>query len=76
MKKQDYILAISQFQNDMANFSGDEEVLLDCMSILDPNDDSYIYDDIEVLKMIWDDLISFLKRNKKELLEGGVKFKF
>ena len=40
MKKQDYILAISQFQNDMANFSGDEEVLFDYMSILDPNDDS------------------------------------
>jgi hypothetical protein len=76
MKKQDYILAISQFQNDMANFSGDEEVLLDYMSILDPNDDSYIYDDIEVLKMICDDFISFLKRNKKELLEGGVEFKF
>lgn len=76
MKKQDYILAISQFQDDMANFSGDEEVLFDYMSILDPNDDSYIYDDIEVLKMIWNDLISFLKRNKKELLEGGVKFKF
>lgn len=76
MKKQDYILAISQFQDDMANFSGDEEVLFDYMSILDPNDDSYIYDDIEVLKMLWDDLMSFLKRNKKELLEGGVKFKF
>lgn len=76
MKKQDYILAISQFQDGMANFSGDEEVLFDYMSILDPNDDSYIYDDIEVLKMIWDDLMSFLKRNKKELLEGGVKFKF
>lgn len=76
MKKQDYILCISQFQNDMANFSGDEEVLFDYMSILDPNDDSYIYDDIEVLKTIWDDLMSFLKRNKKELLEGGVKFKF
>ncbi len=76
MKKQDYILAISQFQDDMANFSGDEEVLFDYMSILDPNDDSYIYDDIEVLKTIWDDLMRFLKRNKKELLEGGVKFKF
>ena len=76
MKKQDYILAISQFQDDMTNFSGDEEVLFDYMSILDPNDDSYIYDDIEVLKTIWDDLMSFLKRNKKELLEGGVKFKF
>lgn len=76
MKKQDYILAISQFQDDMVNFSGDEEVLFDYMSILDPNDDSYIYDDIEVLKMIWDDLMRFLKRNKKELLEGGVKFKF
>lgn len=76
MKKQYYILAISQFQDDMANFSGDEEVLFDYMSILDPNDDSYIYDDIEVLKTIWDDLMRFLKRNKKELLEGGVKFKF
>lgn len=76
MNKQDYILFISKFQNDMVNFSGDEEVLFDYMSILDPNDDSYIYDDIEVLKMIWDDLMSFLKRNKKELLEGGVKFKF
>lgn len=76
MKKQDYIFAISQFQNAMANFSGDEEVLFDYMSILDPNDDSYICDNIEVLKMIWDDLMSFLKRNKKELLEGGVKFKF
>lgn len=76
MKKQDYILAISQFQDDMANFSGDEEVLFDYMSILDPNDDSYVYDDSEVLKTIWDDLMSFLKRNKKELLEGGVKFKF
>lgn len=42
MKKQDYILAISQFQDDMANFSGDEEVLFDYMSILDPNDDSYL----------------------------------
>lgn len=76
MKKQDYILAISQFQNDMVNFNGDEEVLFDYMNILDPNDDSYIYDDIEVLKTIWDDLMSFLKQNKKELLEGGVKFKF
>lgn len=76
MKKQDYILAISQFQNDMANFIGDEEVLFDYMSILDLNDDSYVYDGSEVLKTIWDDLMSFLKRNKKELLEGGVKFKF
>lgn len=76
MKKQDYILAISQFQDDMVNFSGDEDVFVDYMSILDPNDDSYIYDDIDVLKTIWDDLMSFLKRNKKELLEGGVKFKF
>lgn len=76
MKKQDYISCISQFQDDMVNFSGDEEVFFEYMSILDPNDDSYIYDDIEVLKMIWDDLMSFSKRNKKELLEGGVKFKF
>lgn len=60
----------------MANFSGDEDVFVDYMSILDPNDDSYIYDDVEALKMIWDDLMSFVKRNKKELLEGGVKFKF
>lgn len=75
MKKQDYIFRISQFQDDMVNFSGDEEVFFEYMSILDPNDDSYIYDDIEVLKMIWDDLMSFSKRNKKELLEGGVKFK-
>lgn len=60
----------------MVNFSGDEDVFVDYMSILDPNDDSYIYDDIEVLKMIWDDLMSFSKRNEKELLEGGVKFKF
>lgn len=76
MKKQDYIFRISQFQDDMVNFSGDEEVFFEYMSILDPNDDSYIYDDIEVLKMIWDDLMSFAKRNEKELLEGGVKFKF
>lgn len=76
MKKQDYIFRISQFQDDMVNFSGDEDVFVDYMSILDPNDDSYIYDDIEVLKKIWDDLMSFSKRNKKELLEGGVKFKF
>lgn len=76
MKKQDYISCISQFQDDMVNFSGDEEVFFEYMSILDPNDDSYIYDDIEVLKMIWDDLMSFSKRNKKKLLEGGVKFKF
>lgn len=76
MKKQDYISCISQFQDDMVNFSGDEEVFFEYMSILDPNDDSYIYDDIEVLKMIWGDLMSFSKRNKKELLEGGVKFKF
>lgn len=76
MKKQDYISCISKFQNDMVNFSGDEEVLFDYMSILDPNDDSYIYDDIEVLKKIWDDLMSFSNRNKKELLEGGIKFKF
>lgn len=74
MKKQDYIFRISQFQDDMVNFSGDEEVFFEYMSILDPNDDSYIYDDIEVLKMIWGDLMSFSKRNKKELLEGGVKF--
>ena len=76
MKKQDYISCISQFQDDMVNFSGDEEVFFEYMGILDPNDDSYIYDDIEILKMIWDDLMSFSKRNKKELLEGGVKFKF
>lgn len=76
MKKQDYISCISQFQDDMVNFSGDEDVFVDYMSILDPNDDSYIYDDIEVLKTIWDDLMSFAKRNKKELLEGGVKFNF
>lgn len=76
MKKQDYIFRISQFQDDMVNFSGDEDVFVDYMSILDPNDDSYIYDDIEVLKTIWDDLMNFAKRNEKELLEGGVKFKF
>nr|DAQ48461.1 MAG TPA: hypothetical protein [Caudoviricetes sp.] len=76
MKKQDYIFRISQFQDDMVNFSGDEDVFVDYMSILDPNDDSYIYDDIDVLKTIWDDLMSFAKRNEKELLEGDVKFKF
>lgn len=76
MKKQDYISCISQFQDDMVNFSGDKEVFSEYMSILEPSDDPYVYDDIEVLKMIWDDLMSFSKRNKKELLEGGVKFKF
>lgn len=76
MKKQDYIFRISQFQDDMVNFSGDEDVFVDYMSILDLNDDSYIYDDIEVLKTIWNDLMSFAKRNEKELLEGGVKFNF
>lgn len=76
MNKQDYILFISKFQNDMVNFNGDEEVLLDYMSILDPNDDSYVYDDIEILKILRDELISFAKRNKKKLLEGGVKFNF
>ena len=72
MNKEHYIIKISEFQNKMVHFQGDEEALDAFLGIIDFSND-YIHDDIRVLKMIYDEIEKFRKEWKKQLKEGGVQ---